>query len=942
MRGRNFALQSLLLVLLATSLLAYGATDCKAVYKDPTAIATFESIGISWEPEDYPDEVDTVQVEYRKTSGGDWRDAMPLWLDPRHGGYPNYPDTDDKNEYRGSIVGLDPGTEYVIKLIHPDVTDSLTISTWSETLPISETVYLPWFSDTTLVINEGGDSSGYKLYTFDPDIGRALIDCYDYDTDENPDWSCVHVRACSVIIRGLTLHGGKHGVEIESFTSLQDSINDVVIEECDISKWGRHEASDGTSIYPVDSEVGQQMDAAVNSVDYVPGNLIGSRFIIQRNRMHNPRWDSCYWDEYPLVLEGHPYGPTAVALRNSGGNHVIRYNEIYSDSSHYLFDGLTGGSNRSVDGFPGHNSDIYGNSISNVWDDAIEAEGGNANVRIWGNFTNNIRTSYGLAPVATGPLYLFRNVSGLSYSEPSSGSGDTGVFVKLGHKRTDHYGDGALFIYHNTMLQPAGAGPGESGGFGHGHGIANRSMSNGGIYNIVARNNILMTPASDDWSIYTVADPDSAPYSLKNAYSNIVHNAAVYRADTLYVDGDMFPGIADFDGGVFNPYDESGTEGVFYVAGADTLALDNGYTLPNFNDSYDGSGPDIGAHERGDDAMEFGTGAYLTPDPDIPYFADDFEILLRNGFDGYTGTDDAGVTSGNVSYLAGADTLSLVKGTYNDRKSNQILFRFNIADLEIPTHADLDDATFGFYDTATGSFTVMEYDIYPMEHDWNEDYVCWSNYDDGLGWTIINETGSTAAATYYGWTGGGYPIEIGITSLVESWRSTPAEADYGFMLIEQDCTSRYIYMSEAAQQNVRPYLALTISFDDSTVCKRVVPGNDDLPTVGLALNIEETPVVFTSGLNGNYPNPFNPVTKISFTVGHDELRQSGSANVALEIFDVSGRRVARLHRGQLPAGDYSYSWRGRTDSGVSVSSGMYFSRLQIEDRVFTQKMIMLK
>ena len=72
---------------------------------------------------------------------------------------------------------------------------------------------------------------------------------------------------------------------------------------------------------------------------------------------------------------------------------MIRHNEIFStDGSHYFNDGIGGSDNFSTTGFPNADSDIYGNEISHVWDDAIEAEGGNRNVRIWGNYMDRTGT----------------------------------------------------------------------------------------------------------------------------------------------------------------------------------------------------------------------------------------------------------------------------------------------------------------------------------------------------------------------------------------------------------------------------------------------------------------------------------------------------------------------------------------------------------------------
>lgn len=65
----------------------------------------------------------------------------------------------------------------------------------------------------------------------------------------------------------------------------------------------------------------------------------------------------------------------------------------------------------------------------------------------------------------------------------------------------------------------------------------------------------------------------------------------------------------------------------------------------------------------------------------------------------------------------------------------------------------------------------------------------------------------------------------------------------------------------------------------------------------------------------NYPNPFNPSTKISF-----ELPEA--SHVRLEVYDVSGRRVANLRNGWMPAGRHSVTW-----NAAGLASGFYVCRL---------------
>jgi|GEM_PF-3392624 len=83
-------------------------------------------------------------------------------------------------------------------------------------------------------------------------------------------------------------------------------------------------------------------------------------------------------------------------------------------------------------------------------------------------------------------------------------------------------------------------------------------------------------------------------------------------------------------------------------------------------------------------------------------------------------------------------------------------------------------------------------------------------------------------------------------------------------------------------------------------------------------------------LGQNYPNPFNPTTNIPI-----KLVQSGK--VKLTVFDVLGRRVATLVDGNMRAGIHQVTF----DASM-LSSGVYFYRLQANEKVITHKMLLLK
>ena len=83
-------------------------------------------------------------------------------------------------------------------------------------------------------------------------------------------------------------------------------------------------------------------------------------------------------------------------------------------------------------------------------------------------------------------------------------------------------------------------------------------------------------------------------------------------------------------------------------------------------------------------------------------------------------------------------------------------------------------------------------------------------------------------------------------------------------------------------------------------------------------------------LDQNYPNPFNPSTTISFSL-------PAKSFVSLKVFDIVGKEVATIVSEEMPAGNYSRYW-----NAASVSSGVYFCRLQAISFIETRKLVLLR
>jgi hypothetical protein len=99
--------------------------------------------------------------------------------------------------------------------------------------------------------------------------------------------------------------------------------------------------------------------------------------------------------------------------------------------------------------------------------------------------------------------------------------------------------------------------------------------------------------------------------------------------------------------------------------------------------------------------------------------------------------------------------------------------------------------------------------------------------------------------------------------------------------------------------------------------------------------VNETDIPLVTALTGNYPNPFNPTTMISYQIADD-------TNVRLNIYNSKGQFVKTLVDQSVEAGYYQTEWNGKDNSGKDVTSGVYFYRLSTEEYSKAAKMILMK
>lgn len=92
-------------------------------------------------------------------------------------------------------------------------------------------------------------------------------------------------------------------------------------------------------------------------------------------------------------------------------------------------------------------------------------------------------------------------------------------------------------------------------------------------------------------------------------------------------------------------------------------------------------------------------------------------------------------------------------------------------------------------------------------------------------------------------------------------------------------------------------------------------------------------------LKDNFPNPFNPSTTITFSIGPSSRNgvETSEPMVTLIVFDLLGRTVATLVNERLTRGTYSTTWNAQT-----LPSGIYLYRLISGGHSITKRMMLLK
>jgi len=165
-----------------------------------------------------------------------------------------------------------------------------------------------------------------------------------------------------------------------------------------------------------------------------------------------------------------------------------------------------------------------------------------------------------------------------------------------------------------------------------------------------------------------------------------------------------------------------------------------------------------------------------------------------------------------------------------------------------------------------------------------------------------------------------------LNSLTSSVTSLIMTRVYNMVLQE------YVYVARISGQPNGTTVYWWVSAEDVAGNLSTMPKRSYL--VGTVVTVDEVnPKQFD--LLGNYPNPFNPITTISYS-------QDKTSDVSITVCNIRGQVVKNLFAGKVSPGKHSVSWNGTNQFGQAMPTGIYIYRLQSNERILTAKMTLIK
>jgi hypothetical protein len=626
---------------------------------------TLLSLGFDWKIAGDDNRNAQVDVTYRKTGDTTWRQALPLlrlqreWINggpPQANDNPLLPrfpfDYVVPNMFSGSILNLDPDTEYECRLalsdpdgVRGEATKTVTVRTRKEPQPAAGgktyQVYPVDWTGTKKEPSFTGLMSAYYMGTSHYDYENAwparvkpgdviLVHAGLYVSDRfhymngaaRPGYLALgtvfdgtyYLTAAGTPDRPIVIKGAGDGEAIFDGDGAQNLFNvmaadynyfeGLTIRNTNVAFLAGIKNIAGSSgftlkhsrIYNVGRAVQDDWSRSKNY--YIADNVLIGRH--DPDRMMS--WIGQIWEKFP----GFPELLTSeYAIKVYGQGHVVAHN--YLANWHDAVDVATYG---DPDGAPGEiadrlpvSIDFYGNDIFNMGDNCIESDGGAHNIRVFRNRCFNVGSqALSAQPMYGGPVYFYQN---LVYNAPASGSLK---FVAT---------PAGVLVYQNTFVgEVVARGPASNVHFRNNLIVAQDALDpvfavgTYTTYSTSDYNAFRPNPGKDDafeWNTPppgVIADYQAAPIVHRFRTLREYSDAARQDAHSVLVDYDVFVNVTMPDKS--DPQRLYQPDGLDFRLKPGSAAVDAGIALPSINDDYTGKAPDIGAYEVGRPLPHYG------------------------------------------------------------------------------------------------------------------------------------------------------------------------------------------------------------------------------------------------------------------------------------------------------------------------------------------------
>ncbi len=503
----------------------------------------------------------SVTVQYRQTGTTAWSEGLPLFRV-----HPNSTVLYTvQPQFAGSIFDLRPGTSYDIQLnaTDPDGPVNQTFNLTASTRPVpkdppsAKVVNVSSASALSSAVNSAQPGTVIQLAN---GIYSGPFYFQSSGTAQNP-----------IVIRGS-----------DEENTILDGANCATCNVVEV--YGGYIHLENMTI--------QNAQRAVRFFNNTTGNVM--RYVHIKNTIMGVTAYGSYNDMYIAdnTLEGRLTWPLVYAADNGlhASDDGINLQGFGNVIAHNRISGFGDAMKTSLNG--ARADDFYGNEILYSYDNGIELDASEGNTRCFRNRFTNTWDTISVQPILGGPAYIFRNIV--------VNAADEQMKFHAVNTNPPQEPNGVL-VYHNTFVSPKGdlylCTPNTS----HHFWIENNLF----VGPAVLANKAVMWcgPVDDGHFDYDGYWPDGGfsfnlPSGSGYAYFNWPSFAAM-QAGGLETHGTLLPGLIFANGLIGPPTYQNLMAPQDVTLAAGSKALDRGLVLPNINDGFTGSAPDLGALESG-------------------------------------------------------------------------------------------------------------------------------------------------------------------------------------------------------------------------------------------------------------------------------------------------------------------------------------------------------